>query len=211
MGSVKLKVLSGALPTVAAVTAGMGVLSQQPARQELVAARPAEPRLEPRTDLYGDPLPEGAVARIGTSRLRDSAGTTVIAFSQDGRRLAYGNENGLIHVCEAADGKPVLDLQADKVNFNPVTEVAFSPDGRTLAVGGYWYEALWLIDLATRKIRHTIPNTAPGQNLWGRAWQGAGFAFTPDGGTLVVGGKDGALHLWDSVTGTEQATRGETT
>src|SRR5439155_2599505 len=116
MGSVKLKILSAALLTVAAVTAGMGVLSQQPARQEPVATRPAELRLEPRTDLYGDPLPEGAVARIGTSRLRDSAGTTVIAFSQDGRRLAYGNENGLIHVCEAADGKPLFDLQPDKVH-----------------------------------------------------------------------------------------------
>src|SRR5262249_54455435 len=118
---------------------------------------------------------------------------------------------GLIHVCEAADGKPLLDLQIDKVNFNPVTELAFSPDGRTLAVGGYWYESLWLIDLAMRKVRHTIPNTAPGQNLWGREWQGPGFTFTPDGRTLIVGGKEGALHLWDPVSGTEQAALRETT
>ena len=99
----------------------------------------------------------------------------------------------------------MLDLQIDKIRFNPVTELAFSGDGRTLAAGGYWYEALWLIDLATRKVRHTIPNAAPGQHLWGREYQGPGFAFTPDGRTLVVGGKDEALHLWDPVTGTEQA------
>jgi WD40 repeat protein len=36
-------------------------------------------------------------------------------------------------------------------------------------------------------------------------WQGPGFAFTPDGRTLVIGGKDGALHLWDTATGQEQA------
>src|SRR5262249_3181998 len=52
---------------------------------------------------------------------------------------------------------------------------------------------------------------APGQNLWGREWQGPGFTFTPDGRTLIVGGKDGALHLWDPVSGTEQAALRETT
>jgi RNA polymerase sigma factor (sigma-70 family) len=220
LGLSKVKLLAGLLLLSAVLAAGMAGPARQaltqPAPQvkppETVAQQPQKAaEKQVRLDLFGDPLPEGAIARIGTSRLRDSASTCVIAFSPDGRQLAYGNENGLIHVCEAADGKPLFDFQPDKVNCNPVTELAFSPDGRTLAVGGYWYEALWLIDLATRKIRHTIPNTAPRQNLWGRAWQGPGFAFTPDGGTLVVGGKDGALHLWDAATGTEQATLQETT
>src|SRR5437773_1966602 len=59
-----------------------------------------------RVDPFGDPLPEGAIARIGTTRLRASAMVNVVAFSHDGRRLAYGNEMGVVHVCEAADGKP---------------------------------------------------------------------------------------------------------
>src|SRR5438105_634500 len=64
-----------------------------------------------RVDPFGDPLPEGAIARIGTTRLRASAMVNVVAFSHDGRRLAYGNEMGVIHVCEAADGKPLLDFR----------------------------------------------------------------------------------------------------
>src|SRR5688572_6558619 len=101
-----------------------------PALHQLARANPpaSEGKKSPdgngpaRTDLLGDPLPEGAIARIGTTRLRDNASTTVIAFSPDGGRLAYGNENGLVHVCEAADGKPLFDFKLDDPRFLPVTE-----------------------------------------------------------------------------------------
>ena len=220
MALTKLKVTAVLLLAVSALAGALGtaahraLLAEQPGVQDERAAKQfayegtrtkADTEKPKATDRYGDPLPEGAIARIGTSRLRSESSINVIAFSSDGNRLAFGNEEGHVCVFEAADGKPLLDIRPDKSRFQPVTELAFSPDGQTLAAGGYWSEIVWLLDSATGKVRHTVPNTAEGQNHWARERQGAGFRFTPDGRTLVVGGKDGALHLWDTATGTEQA------
>jgi RNA polymerase sigma factor (sigma-70 family) len=219
----KLKVVGTLVLVLGVLVTGAGLLSNKAGFGQLLAEIPRdEPKTAARTveaakpeaeralrvDRYGDPLPEGAIARVGTNRLRTHNSVAVIAFSQDGRRLAYGSENGQVHVCEAADGKPLLDVRPDNT-IHPITELAFSPDGRILAASGYWSQVIWLIDVASQKIQHTIPNAAVDQGRWARAWQGQAFSFSPDSRTLIVGGKDGALHLWDIVTNTEQAVLSE--
>src|SRR5205085_900514 len=107
-------------------------------------------------------------------------------------------------VCEAATGKPLLEIPPNPAHRTPATEVAFSADGKLLAVGGYWAKEVRLFDLEKRVLLRSFPNTANKHERWARSWQGTGFAFTPDGRTLVVGGKDGGLHLWDVASGAER-------
>jgi WD40 repeat protein len=95
----------------------------------------ASPR--PRTDRYGDPLPEGAIARIGTTRFRNSSNVDAICYSPDGKILAaIGNEG--VRLWDAATGKA---LQSYDRFASPKDESFpragydrgfFSPDGQRL-------------------------------------------------------------------------------
>src|SRR5262245_40260293 len=73
-----------------------------------ILGRTDPPRPAPRTDLYGDPLPPGAIARMGTVELRHpvSGGPTVVC-SPDGKYLASGGITSTTRVWNLATGKLV--------------------------------------------------------------------------------------------------------
>jgi WD40 repeat protein len=91
----------------------------------------------PRTDDYGDPLPPGAVARLGTMRMRHVARNAVgggcVAFSPDGKTVVSGGDVGL-RAWDVATGKD-LGWFATAV---PAHAVQFSADGKTLLSTDSW-------------------------------------------------------------------------
>ena len=134
------------------------------------------------------------------------------AFSADGKRLATADKLGKAIVWDVASGKKITEVDAPIMyTWDPVQRMhsiggmralAFSPDGKTLAVGGTGkignidhLEAkarIELFDIATQK--RLAEHTSDKQGL-------ANFLeFTPDGKWLLTAGGDteGFLAILDS-------------
>ena len=77
--------------------------------------------------------------------------------------------------------------------------MAFSPDGKRLATGG-WDRQVKLWDMATWREIATLKGHAEG--IWA-------VAFSPDGKTLVTGGEDDTAKLWDVNRGLESGVIGK--
>ncbi len=85
---------------------------------------------ETRLDLSGDPLPAGALARVGSSRLRHGDVLKALAFTPDGRGLLAGAADGSLVLWDANTGRARLRL----IESGPaIAAVAVSPDGKWLA------------------------------------------------------------------------------
>ncbi len=87
-------------------------------------------------DAHGDPLPSGALARLGTERYRHDAPITCQAVTNDGKLIATGGGRS-VRVWDAATGKQlhVLTINQGGRSVAP-SAVAFSHDGQMLAALG---------------------------------------------------------------------------
>ena len=133
------------------------------------------------------------VRDVATGRLRQSrawGGVEEVVLSPDGTRLALVGGAGSVRIWHLATGAVDTVRTGDG---NPVRTVAFSPDGRTLAVvtieGGD--EPVTLLDAATGRTQHTIRPSARGP---------LSLVFSPDGTTMATT-SGGSVKAWDVRTG----------
>jgi WD40 repeat protein len=156
---------------------------------QTLATQPEPQRL----DRNGDPLPPGALHRLGkVERLRQPGSVATLALSPDGKVLASAGSTGAVCLWAVPSGKE-LHLLAG--HAGPVHCVVFSRDGSFVASAGQ-----------DRTIR--VYETATGK-LFQRWYNAAGIpralAFSPDGTLLAVGGTYTVrgLRVWVIRTGLE--------
>ena len=111
-------------------------------------------------------------------------GVKSVAFSPDGKTLASGGGDNVIHLWDIRTGKREMTLVG---HTHWVFSLAFSPDGKTLASGSVDSDIrLW--DAYTGEHKKTLT----GHGNWVRS-----IAFSSDGKTLVSGSDDGSVLLWN--------------
>ncbi|MGO9464459.1 MAG: WD40 repeat domain-containing protein [Isosphaeraceae bacterium] len=145
------------------------------------------------------------------------SGIEAVMFSPSGRLLATGCSDGTVRLWDVATGrsKTLVDQKLNdtvseywqrvarrKIQGVPpgMESVAFSPDGKRLAIAGgmrdargreYGIGAVTLWGVLTRKLQSTLP---------GHDCSVQQVQFSVDGKLLATAGRDGYVRLWDAAT-----------
>jgi WD40 repeat protein len=145
----------------------------------------------PRADLYGDPLPAGAVARLGSVRLRHAGLSDYVCLPDSKTVVTAGSDRVLRH-WDLATGRQRREVRLEG-RAGPGRAVTLSPDGKTLAALDGGQVILWEAD-SGREVKRL-----PGPK--GRAIY---LYFSPDGRTLAVGREEPRVTLWDWQAGKQR-------
>lgn len=164
-------------------------------------------------DLYGDPLPAGALARLGTTRLRHGETADLVAFLPGGKSLLTMSGDCVVRVWDLETGKLQRQFKTRNDNnqmrnfgvafvggaamaFNSGIQggTAISADGKTLAVRPDWNGTIQVWDTVAGKELRKIDASQTNGGL-------AEIGISPDGKTVATRNYDNSIRLIDVATG----------
>jgi WD40 repeat protein len=206
----KVRLAAAALLAAALLGAGATVL--------LRAAAPPTPPVSaaprPAPDAAGERLPGGAVARLGTTRLRHGDAVYFAAYTPDGKSLVTAGRDRAVRLWDLSTGKEIRRFTWSRVQPDGKPEAsrdgpferqqqqalddialssqaALSADGKVIAASRGGVVQLWETATGT-KLHHLQTGVKRLVHL----------AFSADGKTLVTVGPSGqAVAFWEVATG----------
>ena len=156
--------------------------------------------------------------------IRHSKWIVAVAFSYDGKFMAYGDANGQIIIINLQHQQEITQFRGDP---NYITALEFSPNNQMIASAGHngdvklWRTSNWelvgtlptfstVTDISFSPDSSNIVSVDYEEvNLWSisngqnlvtlrghTGWVNA-TSFSPEGTSLTSGGSDGTLRLWD--------------
>jgi len=186
MVTTKLKIAAALLLAGLVGTGARVAIQADAAEQPVAAPSKAADDKAGKTDTYGDPLPAGAVMRLGTLRWRHSTPVMFVAYAGDGKEVLTVTFDGTVRVWDQGTGKelrkfggaakpnpdvappnvprpaPAEPAAPRPINYAPagISCATLSGDARTLAIG-YQDGRIGSWDVATGKERKAFAWNAP--------------------------------------------------
>jgi WD40 repeat protein len=195
--------MMAALLTVGLLGTGTSILLSGSAAEQPPAAA---------TDQSGDPVPAGALTRLGTQRWRHNGSVHYLGFAAQGKELLTVGEDAIFRVWDVKTGKELrrfgkgagmaqvndIILIEDDADFRLYwgngRVAALAPDGRTLATAGRAADTIDRYEVATGK---ELPAIKIAKNSAGN------LLFSADSKSLWAAAGDGVVCRYDMATGKE--------
>jgi WD40 repeat protein len=185
-----------ALASASLFLAGLSLFAQPPSGAPAAA-----------TDQYGDSLPAGSVARLGTVRWRHGGVVSFAAMSGDAKTVVTAAEDNVVRVWEYPSGRELRRI-GEATSAEPQTgravagrvfyrsgalPAAISKDGKSIAVNFDGNAKVY--EVATGKLVLALQTSNQIQRFV------TAMAFSPDGKHLATIEYDNTIRLWDVTTG----------
>lgn len=160
------------------------------------------PNVSRTVDLYGNPLPDGAIARLGTVRYRHAGTRKWAAFLSNSETLVVAGQGNALRFWDARSGKQVRQLEFEQEWLDAFR---LSQDGRAIVA---------LVGSREPSQRETsmrlmVWDLASGEERFGFDWtedvgvRARRLALDPAEKMVATGGFDGRVRLWDLQSGKE--------
>jgi WD40 repeat protein len=115
-----------------------------------------------------------------------------VTFDPTGNIVAAAGTGGMVQLFDLTNDQPLRSWNA---GLGSIARIAFSPDGTQLAVSSFDKNVVKIFDPNTgEQVQELIERT--GSNSSNTA-----LAYSADGKSIITGGRDGIVRLWNVETG----------